>query len=129
MTLRTVASLGLLAGSMLACGGNQTSRVGGDAGAEACDAGKTAYQKHRQALLAKLAQTTCAVDADCGVLWEANACAASCGTAAPAGAIDGATAELNDFANKNCGSCQPIPIPPCAPPGPLTCQQGRCGGG
>jgi hypothetical protein len=128
MKSRNFALLGLLVGSALACGGNQTSSAAGGAGADACGAGKTAYQKHREELLAKVTQTTCSADADCAVLWEGNACVQTCGTAVPASAIDSATADLNDFAKKNCGSCAPIPVPPCAPPGPLTCQQGRCGG-
>ncbi len=128
MKLRILVVVGVGAGLVLGCGGNQTSSAAGGAGADACGAGKTAYQKHREELLAKVSQTVCKLDADCAVLWENNACVSTCGTAAPASAIDGATAELNDFAKKNCSSCGPIPVPPCVPPQPLACQQGRCGG-
>ena len=78
-------------------------------------------------LLAKLSQSACSADTDCAVLWETNACVSTCGTPAPVSAIDSATADLSDFAKKSCSSCGPIPIPPCAPPAPVTCQQGRCG--
>jgi hypothetical protein len=111
---------------MIACGSNQTSSAAGGAGADQCGAGKTAYQKHRDELLAKALQTACTADADCAVLWETNACVSTCGTPAPASAIDGTTADLSAFAKKNCNFCAPIPIPPCVPPAPLTCQQGRC---
>jgi hypothetical protein len=128
MKPRRFALLSVIAVSMGACGGNQTSSAAGGAGTDACGAGKTAYQKHREEVLAKAAQSACSTDADCAVLYEGNACVQTCGTAVAASASDSVTADLNDFAKKNCGSCAPIPVPPCAPPAPLTCQQGRCGG-
>ena len=120
-------------GLATACGGQsrgpetgQSGAAGGSAG-DACASGKDAYQQKRAQVLQKLSSSGCTTDADCGTLWETNACVSTCGVAASAAGVDAATQELNAFAKDSCGSCAPIPVPPCTPPQPIKCIQGQCG--
>ena len=116
-----------------ACGGQasrepetgQTNATGGN-DANACEAGKQKYLAHREQVLQKASASGCQTDADCGTLSEVNACVSTCGTITSKAGIDAATSELNGFAQNACGSCPPIPIPPCVPPGATKCVQGQC---
>jgi hypothetical protein len=118
-----------------ACGGQSREAEMGARGAaggkddDACDAGKAAYQQKRAQVLQSLSSLGCTTETDCGSLWETNACVSTCGVAAPAAGVDAATHELNTFAQDRCRSCPPIPVPPCIPPQPIQCIQGRCEGG
>jgi hypothetical protein len=98
----------------------------GSEGGDACKAGKATYHDRRAALLKQAETTTCSVDADCGILNESNRCVVTCGTPLPAAAVSEIQPKLDPLATEQCGTCPPLPIPPCAPPGPLTCQQGQC---
>lgn len=114
-----------------ACGGQSRDTETGQSGAaggtgDACDSGKAAYQQKRAQVVQKLSASGCKADADCGKLWETNACVSTCGVAAPAAGVDAATQELNAFAKDSCSSCAPIPVPPCVPPRPVQCIQGQC---
>jgi hypothetical protein len=121
----------LLAG----CGGRsrepetgQSGAAGGN-GTAACASGKDGYQHKREQVLQTARASGCKEDADCGTLWESNACVSTCGSAVPRASIDAASAELLDWAKGACATCPPIPVPPCAPPGPLRCVQGQCAEG
>lgn len=122
-------------GLATACGGQSRepetgqSGVAGGTGSGACGAGKDAYQQKRTQVLQMLSSSGCATDADCGKLWETNACVSTCGVVAPAAGIEAATKELNAFAADSCSSCAPIPVPPCTPPQPIKCIQGQCAEG
>jgi hypothetical protein len=123
------------AGLATACGGQsrgpETGQSGasGETGSDACASGKEAYQQKRAQVLRTVASNGCTTDADCGTLWETNACVSTCGVAAPAAGIDAAAQELNAFAKGSCSSCAPIPVPPCTPPRPIKCIQGQCSEG
>ena len=125
----------LAAGLATACGGQsrgpETGQSGasGDPSGDACGSGKDAYQQKRTQVWQLLSASGCSTDADCGKLWETNACVSTCGTPAPAAGVDAATEELNAFAKNACSSCAPIPVPPCVPPGALKCVQGQCSEG
>jgi hypothetical protein len=120
---------------LAACGGQSRDAGTGSSDAargkraDACDAGKTAYQQKRAQVLQSLSSRGCTTDTDCGSLWETNACVSTCGVAAPAAGVDAAAQELNAFAKDRCHSCAPIPVPPCVPPQPIQCVEGRCEGG
>jgi len=125
--------LGLLLGLATACGG-QSSRepetgsgnAAGGADANACESGKQRYLGQRKQALEILAASGCQTDADCGTLSESNACVVTCGTITSKARIEAAARELTTFAENACGSCPPIPIPPCAPPGVAKCVQNQC---
>ena len=117
----------------IACGGRaspdpetgQSGAVGGHV-ADACAAGKEAYQQKRAQELQQLASIACSSDADCDRLWETNACVSTCGVAAPVTGMDAAGKRLSSFAELACAQCAPIPVPPCVPPSPIQCVQGQC---
>lgn len=115
--------------SALGCGGQakepSDAAVGSEGGA-ACKDGKSAYQAQRAAWVKQAEAATCNVDADCGVLNESNRCVVTCGTSLPLKAVSELQPKLEALASEQCGTCPPLLIPPCAPPGPLTCQQGQC---
>jgi hypothetical protein len=124
-----VLALGLVA----ACGGQSArqpetgaSSTAGGTDANACEAGKQKYLAQREQVLQKASASGCQTDADCGTLWEVNACISNCGTITSKTGIDAAAAELNTLAQSVCSSCAPIPIPPCVPPGETKCVQGQC---
>ena len=115
----------------VACGGQSrpagaSEGAGGAAEGDACKSGKAKYAGKRAELVKAAEKAGCQTDADCGVLQENNACVVGCGTPLPALGIEQLHGELESIAEAECGSCPPLPIPPCAPPGPLTCQQGAC---
>ena len=121
----------VVVGLTAACGGQsrtpETGPSGGASGpSDACSSGKDAYQQKRAQVLQQVSSSGCAVDADCGKLWETNACVSTCGVPAPAVGVDAATQALNAFARDSCGSCAPIPVPPCVPPQPIKCIQSQC---
>lgn len=121
----------LLLGLATACGGQtprevETGQSNAGTDANACEAGKQKYLAQREQVLQKASASGCQTDADCGTLSEVNACVSTCGTITSKAGIEAATSELNGFAQNACGSCPPIPIPPCAPPGAVTCVQGQC---
>lgn len=119
-------SVSLLA---LGCGGQaiepSDAALGREGGA-ACTDGKATYHDQRAAWVEQAEATTCKVDADCGILNESNRCVVTCGTALPLSAVGDLQSKLDALANEQCRTCPPLPIPPCAPPEPLTCQQGKC---
>jgi len=123
----------ILLGLAAACGGHSreaemspSSAAGGSA-TDACAAGKRTYKRERDELVTT--SNGCQTDADCGTLWETNACVSNCGTPFPVAVVDSLTEVLRTSASRNCSSCPSIPIPPCAPPGPLKCVQNRCSDG
>jgi hypothetical protein len=118
---------------LAACGGQSREPGTGPRGAaghvresDACVAGKAAYQQKRAQVLQRLSSSSCTTDTDCSKLWETNACVSTCGVATPAAGVDAAGQELNAFAQSSCSSCPPIPVPPCVPPQPIQCLEGRC---
>jgi hypothetical protein len=119
----------ILLSAVAACGGRSRdpetgSGFGGSR--DACSAGKDAYHHKREQVLQIAASSGCKQDADCGLLWETNACASTCGSPVPLASIDAATEKLFAMAKDACATCPPIPVPPCVPPGPLRCVQGQC---
>lgn len=131
--MRIVAAgfLVTLSGLAAACGGQssrqaETGQSGAAGSSDACASGKDAYHQQRERVLQQLAAQGCQSDSDCGTLWETNACVSTCGVAVPVAGLDGATQELNGVAKDACSTCPAIPVPPCAPPGPLRCVQGQC---
>ena len=96
----------------------------GSAGADACELGRASYKRDQDELV--VTTNDCQQDSDCGTLWETNACVSTCGTPVPAAIIDSLAEWLRRSASLSCSSCPPIPIPPCAPPGPVKCIDGRC---
>lgn len=126
-----VVALGLAT----ACGGQsrapetRPNAASGAPSSDACTSGKDAYQQKRTEVLQRISSSGCGADTDCGSLWETNACVSTCGVAAPAAGIDAATQELNALAKQSCGTCAPIPVPPCVPPQPIKCIQGQCAEG
>ena len=111
----------------VACGGQSRTNDGDSAsGGDACKTGKSKYVDKRAELVKAAEKSGCQTDADCGVLQENNACVVGCGTPLPKASIEQLHGELESIAKAECGSCPPLPIPPCVPPGPLTCQQGAC---
>jgi hypothetical protein len=127
---RLFAGLLLALGLATACGGRSReaemgqSGAAGSSGADACTAGKDTYKRERDELVTT--SNGCQKDADCGTLWETNACVSTCGTPVPAAIVDSLTELLRTSASRNCSSCPPIFDPPCTPPRPLKCIQGRC---
>ncbi|HEX2873826.1 MAG TPA: hypothetical protein VHP33_21370 [Polyangiaceae bacterium] len=114
-----------------ACGGQssrepQSGDINDNTDVNACEAGKQKYLAQREQVLQKASASGCQTDADCGTLWEVNACVSTCGTITSKAGIDAAAAELNTLAGSVCSSCPPIPIPPCVPPGATKCVQGQC---
>jgi hypothetical protein len=118
----------VLLSAATACGGRSREPETGSAGGarDACSAGKDAYQHKREQVLQSAASSGCKQDADCGSLWESNACVSTCGSPLPLARVDAATTELNALAKDACATCAAIPVPPCVPPGPLKCEQGQC---
>lgn len=118
--------------ALAACGGRsreaETGQSGaaGTSGTDACASGKQTYQEKRSEVLEPAAASGCSQDTDCASFYEDNACVARCDAPFPAKAIEAATVRLRQLANAECGSCPPILTPPCAPPGPLKCVEGRC---
>jgi hypothetical protein len=122
----------ILLSAATACGGRSREPETGSAGGgarDACSTGKDAYQHEREQILQRAASSGCKQDADCGSLWESNACVSTCGSPLPLASVDAATAELNAMAKNVCATCPAIPVPPCVPPGPLKCVQGQCAEG
>lgn len=132
---RSFAGLCLVLLGAAACGGRsrepETGKQGvaGSSGADACAAGKQTYQQKRSDVLQTAAASGCKQDAECGLLYESNACRAGCGVPLPVSAVDAAAAQLSEVASAICSSCPPMPIPPCVPPGQLKCVEGRCSEG
>jgi hypothetical protein len=124
---REAGLCGVLLGLAAACAGGAREPEAG--AGDACAAGKTDYAERRQQVLERLAASGCKVDTDCGVLWESNGCVNTCGVTVPNAGMEAAGQELQSYARTSCGSCPPIPTPPCAPPGPVVCQAGRCAQG
>jgi hypothetical protein len=113
-----------------ACGRGEPPPAASASGdANACATGKQRYLDYRDQLLRKLSASQCQTAAECGVLWENNGCVSTCGVGVPAAEREAASRDLEAFAKANCGSCPPIPTPPCAPPAPIACEQGRCSHG
>jgi hypothetical protein len=67
----------------------------------------------------------CALNQDCGVYYEKNACTLSCGTPMPLDAHGSLTEDLNAYA-KICEGCPFSRLPPCAPIPDAACIDGRC---
>lgn len=77
------------------------------------------------------ANRTCSADADCTFVGRATSCFDSCtGVVAKSGmpAVDQAkaSAEATECKAFKAGGCKRV-VPPCAPPLPPTCHEGRCG--
>lgn len=103
----------------------QTSSAGGDA----CSAHVEAARKKVQAAID--ANMTCASDADCTDVGFGASCFDSCSrpmASAGMAAFDAARkdADASDCKAYEDDGCPPMISPPCAPPGPHVCKQGRC---
>jgi len=126
------AGLCLVLLAAVACGGRSREAETGPSGAagtseaDACAEGKQTYQQKRSEVLQAGARNGCQQDADCGSLYESNACVAGCGLPFPASGVDATATQLHELASAVCASCPPIPIPPCVPPAPLKCVAGQC---
>ncbi len=93
---------------------------------EDCSAGRAEYQVVRQQLLDKYWSVGCMLDDDCTYWYESNACAASCGVPILTSMLQNLESNLSRLAEETCSpQCMP-PIPPCAPPRPAACVEGRC---
>lgn len=118
------AVLGLLAA---ACSTGAPASHG--AKADTCAAHTTAA---RDKLLAVIdANSTCTADADCTHVELAAACFDSCSRSIAASGKAAFDAERAAVDEANCkaydaDACPPHISPPCAPPGPPTCQEGKC---
>lgn len=128
--LELVGLLGVGLALAAACGHTsreaETSQAGKNGEGDACADGKRSYQEQQATILAELAAQACTADSDCGLLTATNACTANCGSPAPVSKIEAAAERLRSLASEACASCAPIPIPPCDPPGPLSCKAGKC---
>src|SRR6185369_8130178 len=90
-----------------------------------CRNGQQAYAEFRAQLIEKDNSIGCNTAMDCAVVYESNRCVSSCGTAFASAIADSAEQNLRSFAESNCASCPPIPLPPC--PAPFVyCTQGVC---
>jgi hypothetical protein len=115
--------------SALGCGGQAREPSDAPLGSEgggACKDGKSAYQAQRADWVKQAEAATCSADSDCGILNESNRCVVTCGTPLPLSAVSELQSKLDTLAGEQCGTCPPLPIPPCAPPGALRCEQGKC---
>jgi hypothetical protein len=91
-----------------------------------CDAERKDYVVFRDQLVAKYGGLGCMSDSDCTLLYDSNACSSGCGGAAiPLAYEKDIHVSLEAYA-KVCAGCPPVPVPPCEPPLPAACVQGRC---
>jgi hypothetical protein len=126
--VRWSGRLSLALALVSACGSAHKAEPSPEAGGtlQACANGKESYRARQATLTEALAAKGCQTDLDCGTLWESNACVNNCGTTLPVAGSEATTRELADFAKTQCSTCPAIPTPPCVPPRPAVCQQGRC---
>jgi hypothetical protein len=90
----------------------------------ACAKGQQSYASLRKSLVEKYQSAGCMTDADCTLVFENNACAASCGIAV-SGALAMNLISNLDSAAQSCATCPPPPLPPCARFVAL-CSNGQC---
>lgn len=92
-----------------------------------CQVQYNAYYAYRSELIEKYNSLGCMVDADCTLLYDANACTFGCsGAPIPAAYEKELLVSLQSFGDGLCAGCPPLPIPPCEPSLPAACVQGRC---
>ena len=91
----------------------------------ACTKAQQAYGDSRASLLMKYSEAGCMVDSDCRLVFEANNCVSSCGTALALTEASFFTSNIASETQACDMSCPPIVSAPCAP---LTavCSNGLC---
>ncbi len=77
-----------------------------------CAQDKSSYKRSRMVLIAS--DYSCAVDADCALLFDNNLCNVGCGTPIAASVQAKVQSALTEIANNECGTCPPVDPPPCA---------------
>jgi len=93
----------------------------------ACMKGQQAYASVRNELLNKY-RYGCSNASECTVIGPINQCENGCAyTAVWYGASDSFVSNLLNAADTYCSTCKQGPTPPCAPPSPPVCIEGRCG--
>jgi hypothetical protein len=95
-------------------------------GPSTCEEQRKDYLLFRDQLVAKYAGFACMSDMDCTVLYDSNACSVGCGGAAIPWLYEKDIHLSLDAYAKACTGCPPLPVPPCEPPPPPACVQGRC---
>jgi hypothetical protein len=76
-------------------------------------------------MIEKYSSANCKSDDECTIVVEIDRCAADCGTALALTVAHNLTSNLGNFADENCSTCPPVPIPPC-PAIRATCAAGLC---
>jgi hypothetical protein len=92
----------------------------------ACTKAEQAYADSRASLLMKYSEAGCNVDADCKLVFEANNCVSSCGTALALTEASFFTDNIDSETQACDMSCPPIVSAPCAPLTVAVCSNGLC---
>ncbi|HYJ10356.1 MAG TPA: hypothetical protein VEX18_15135 [Polyangiaceae bacterium] len=95
-------------------------------GPSTCEEQRKNYIVFREQLVAKYSGLGCMSDMDCTVLYDSNACSVGCGGAAIPWLYEKDIHLSLEAYAKACTGCPPLPVPPCEPPLPAACVQGRC---
>jgi len=91
---------------------------------DACETGQEIYDDLKDALLEKYGSTGCKNSSECTIVYEANACAATCGVALPTSTAESYSSNLDNYA-AGCETCDPPSVPPC-PAAVAACVNGKC---
>lgn len=124
------AALVLFAAAAVACAASGPSGASSTTGGgDACAAHVTEARSKLQAVLD--ANATCSSDADCVEVGFGASCFDSCSRAMATSGKDAFDAERRAVDAGACKAyadegCPAMIAPPCAPPGPLHCNAGRC---
>lgn len=91
---------------------------------DACETGQELYADMKEALLEKYGSSSCKNSSECTIVYELNACAATCGVALPASTAESYTSNLDHYA-AGCETCDP-PWPAPCPASVAACLNGKC---
>ena len=87
--------------------------------------GRRRYEARREQLIAVYSSTSCELNG-CTFAYESNLCIQTCGIPMTSGWAQVYEENLKGFAESECSSCPPIPLPPCSPPNPTICTAMGC---
>jgi hypothetical protein len=91
---------------------------------DACETGQEIYADLKTALLEKYGSSSCKNSSECTIVYELNACVATCGVALPTSTAMSYSSNLENYA-AGCETCDPPQATPC-PASVAACVNGKC---